>query len=643
MRKNLLKNILTFCGFGLAFGALNAQITTWTGSADSAFENAANWDLGVIPNGNTRALIPSGSNVIYNVPLSSVDAANTNSYITHLNMEVDATLTVSEKLWVYSNNGSPLPGETRVDGNYSGGNLILQPGADMNFRRNFYWGTATNAGTITVNGGVINNKNAFIIGENGNGKLTLNDGTVSVEDGDFIVGGYVGYGSVTLNGGLMINRRENRNLALDARADRAGAGHITIDGGTLELTGDKVAGIEAMVLDGKLKAVAGKKINIELIPAVAEDPFADPPVVAAPARTIVTAVASVPKEVAYLTKSKSMDPTASAVNNDAIIRMLQGDPNFNVTIVVDPASNIDLSSYDLVIAQETFGSGDAIWNESLAIKNITVPTIYNKTYALLGSKGHITDANTAIVEPSDATPALSITVPSSVRRQDPLFSGIDFSGGDNIQIFNSLAADNGADTGTKGFQILTGIDIANNTIGGGTLHATVVDPTYTPTVPVDGTDLNADIVFNELRAGVQIGENALDVLQAPVIAFSMNYGAIAKGDGANLTSEALTIWRNAAYHLTGMMSPATLYINPALGLDDVASVSKVSTEVKAIGNRIYVSNVKSASEINIYSITGALVKSFKTTENTDFSFKSGIWIATVKTFEGQKSVKLLTK
>jgi hypothetical protein len=635
MKKTLLRNILMLCGFGLTFGALNAQTSTWTGSVDSAFENGGNWSLTTMPNGDTRAQIPSGSNVLYNVALSTLDGANTQSYITHLNMEADATLTVSEKLWVYSKNGTAF-GEGVVDGNYTGGNLILNTGADMNFRRNLYWGTSTNAGSITVNDGVINNKNAFVIGENGNGTMTVNGGTVSTDAGDIIVGGYTGYGSITLNGGFL---KPKPSISLDTRADRVGAGHITIDGGTIEFTNDLSALVNGWILDGKLKAVAGKKINVEVIPAIAEDPFADPPVVAAPARTLITAVASAPKEVAYLTKSKTMGAGASAVDNDAIIRMLQADANFNVTVIVDPSSTIDLSSYDLVIAQETFGSGDAIWNESLAIKNITVPTIYNKTYALLGSKNHITDANTAIIEPT----ALSMTVSSSVRRMDPLFSGIDFSGGNDVQIFNALSNDDGSVGGAKGFQILTGIDIANNTIGGGTLHGTVVDAAYTPTVPVDGADLNADVVFNELRAGVQVGENALDVLQAPVIAFSMNYGAIANGDGANLTSEALTIWRNAAYHLTGMMSPSTLYANPALSIEDNRSVSNVSTDVRAIGNRIYVSNVKSASEINIYSITGALVKSFKTNEDTDFNFKSGLWIATVKTFEGQKSVKLLTK
>lgn len=632
MKTTLLKNILTFSAFAFSVGTLNAQISTWTGSADTAFENAANWSLGTIPNGDTRAYLPSGSNVVYDIALFDLDPANTNSYITHLNLEKDATITVSKKLFIYSRNTTPLLGESVIDGNYTGGNIILNTGADMNFRRGFYLGTNTDTGTITINDGTFNNNFVLAIAQNGNGTLNMNGGTISNQSQNIVVGGYNGYGTVNLNGGTM---KPVPTLSLDDRADRPGAGHITIDGGTIELTNDLLATATAWIIDGKLKAAAGKKINIEIIDAVGEDPFADPPVAAAPAKTIITAVPAAAREIAYLTKTKTMGAGASMVNDDAIIRMLQADPNFNVTVVVDPASSIDLSGYDLVIAQETFDPSDAIWTGSLGIKNINVPTIINNTRAWASGSSTITDADATVLESTE----LAITVADAVRRADPLFSGIDFSAGNNIQIFNALSNDDGTNGGTKGLQILNNIDIkqgTTNAIGGssGTLHASITADVITPT---------AAVVFNELRKGTQIGENALDVLQAPVIAFSMNYGAIANGNGSNLTSEALTIWRNAAYHLTGMISPNTLYINPSLGVSKYDTASNVTTNVKAVGNKIYVSNVKSTSEINIYSITGALVKSFKTTEDTSFNLRAGLWIATVKTFEGQKSVKLLTK
>ena len=78
---------------------------------------------------------------------------------------------------------------------------------------------------------------------------------------------------------------------------------------------------------------------------------------------------------------------------------------------------------------------------------------------------------------------------------------------------------------------------------------------------------------------------------------------------------------------------------------DVLSVDKaslVTTNVNANGQRIFVSNVNSETEIHIFSITGALVKQIKTNSNTDFTMKPGLWIARIKTSKGEKSIKLVT-
>lgn len=71
--------------------------------------------------------------------------------------------------------------------------------------------------------------------------------------------------------------------------------------------------------------------------------------------------------------------------------------------------------------------------------------------------------------------------------------------------------------------------------------------------------------------------------------------------------------------------------------------NSVSSRIMAIGSTIHVSNVKSATQVDIYSITGARVKSFNTNNNTSFDFNSGLYIATVTTSEGQKSVKMVVQ
>ncbi|RXP46877.1 T9SS C-terminal target domain-containing protein [Lutibacter sp. HS1-25] len=78
-----------------------------------------------------------------------------------------------------------------------------------------------------------------------------------------------------------------------------------------------------------------------------------------------------------------------------------------------------------------------------------------------------------------------------------------------------------------------------------------------------------------------------------------------------------------------------------LAVNNVAS--PVTTNLYANGNSIFVTNVKSSSEIKIYSMLGALVKEVETSEDTNFNIASGIYIATIKTFEGQKSVKIIVQ
>ncbi|MFH6767898.1 pectinesterase family protein [Gaetbulibacter aquiaggeris] len=79
----------------------------------------------------------------------------------------------------------------------------------------------------------------------------------------------------------------------------------------------------------------------------------------------------------------------------------------------------------------------------------------------------------------------------------------------------------------------------------------------------------------------------------------------------------------------------------ALGIDDF-KVGSTSVKVSGYNNKIHVSQVKSKTNINIYSITGALVKSIQTNVDTSFDFENGLWIVAIKDAVGQKTVKLIT-
>ncbi|HSD08857.1 hypothetical protein, partial [Flavobacterium sp.] len=86
--------------------------------------------------------------------------------------------------------------------------------------------------------------------------------------------------------------------------------------------------------------------------------------------------------------------------------------------------------------------------------------------------------------------------------------------------------------------------------------------------------------------------------------------------------------------------PQLITNDPSLGIKKYQPQSAVN--VFGSKNKIAVSNVKSKSQVLVYAITGALVKSFEIDSDTNFDMKSGIWIVVVQAEDGQKAVKVMT-
>ncbi|MCF6130397.1 T9SS type A sorting domain-containing protein [Flavobacterium sp. AS60] len=89
------------------------------------------------------------------------------------------------------------------------------------------------------------------------------------------------------------------------------------------------------------------------------------------------------------------------------------------------------------------------------------------------------------------------------------------------------------------------------------------------------------------------------------------------------------------------MNFAKLSVETGLGIDDVKE--EALPVFYTNGNQVFLSNVKSNTTVSIYSITGALVKTIKTNNDTSFELSTGLWIAKVKSEEGGKTVKLVVR
>lgn len=335
------------------------------------------------------------------------------------------------------------------------------------------------------------------------------------------------------------------------------------------------------------------------------------------------------KKVLYVTNSAFTPVTgASAIDNDPIIRMLNSDANFTVTVLKTDTNGttpaVVLTGYDLVIAQETFGSANNIWKPTgpLGIKNLTIPVIYNKVFALTNGRA-VTETNTAVTQ----TGNLSVTV-DPTKQSNPIYSGITFSS-NSISLYSSTASNTGG-TGTNSIDVLNNLDISVT----GTLLAS------TPEV------VNADqaVVINDIPANTQLGTASTDVLPSRMIAFGFNYGAIIKGDGTNISSEALTIWRNAAYVLTGLTVPTTLYINPALGVNENTLASDgVSVSPNPTSGLVTVNSASAIKTITVFDSTGKQVSASKT-NTVDLSHQAkGIYLVQVQTENGSTTKKIVVE
>ncbi|MEO8236905.1 MAG: T9SS type A sorting domain-containing protein [Flavobacterium sp.] len=82
-------------------------------------------------------------------------------------------------------------------------------------------------------------------------------------------------------------------------------------------------------------------------------------------------------------------------------------------------------------------------------------------------------------------------------------------------------------------------------------------------------------------------------------------------------------------------------VNAGINLATGDFEKDLSLDIFSIKNQIYVTNVLSNTDVKVFSIAGALIKSVKITENTSFELNSGLYIVRVKSAEGEKSVKVL--
>ena len=302
-----------------------------------------------------------------------------------------------------------------------------------------------------------------------------------------------------------------------------------------------------------------------------------------------------PKKVGYFTFQKDMDLSAASVQIDPIIRMLQADTNFIVTVNATTATDTaDLSGYDVVVVQESYNSSSAILTPkgALGFKTIPVPFVYNKTYSMRNGRGFSGNAVGSGSETEGTADRSYVYLRVDAANQsNDLFKGVTFDG-DTVAIFKTGADDAGLTVGNTRFKAL------NYALGAAIVDATTKDTLDNTLLGVPAminpAHTNITVCVNDIPAGTQLSVDTLgdgQVLQARMIALGMNFGAICGAYGSNMTEAGLTIWRNAVYIAAGLPVP-----------DEPAEFQGWKIGVFTLEGKVLVSTAAPANQDPIYTM-----------------------------------------
>lgn len=111
---------------------------------------------------------------------------------------------------------------------------------------------------------------------------------------------------------------------------------------------------------------------------------------------------------------------------------------------------------------------------------------------------------------------------------------------------------------------------------------------------------------------------------------------------AAVVNGTVYIYGDQACNLYRVKVTGPLGTTTVLGTDDFQSQSTL--KVVAANRQVNISNVISSTEVNVYNMTGALVKTLKIDADTTFDIpNSGLYVVNVKSAEGEKSVKVAIK
>lgn len=229
------------------------------------------------------------------------------------------------------------------------------------------------------------------------------------------------------------------------------------------------------------------------------------------------------KKIAYVT-----DPNgATYINDTKILPALKADTNLTVTEINGSQTGIDYSPYDCIVFSEVPGSTAA---GVLALRGINKPLLMMKVHAYKVATGAWGWSGTTTAYGENTTETNVVVADKS----HPIFTGVNFINGNEVQMLSSVAA-------SKGITYMNPALFTNPANGTVTSVATVKNNTTQSSI----LEMPAGIVI----AGTTVPQNFIQV-------------GINSTSYANVTPDGVKVVLNAVYYLTQLLQKTTLSLCP---------------------------------------------------------------------------------
>lgn len=244
---------------------------------------------------------------------------------------------------------------------------------------------------------------------------------------------------------------------------------------------------------------------------------------------------------------------------------------------------------------------------SYTFQNMLTPTAMNAWYP-----GTVTAGSTGVNLPA----AIDITV-----------GLLRWTGGvnsDRLRVLDTNISrwDTGASAGTANYSYLTGRMYVNSANASGRGLWITLTAGQEITIIARADAAGGVLNFNSQTAPLDTAMTEYHFTAATAGEYQI-YGSVGKPSFYRL-------------YLGNVITPTTALANKSFQkLSDVTVFAK--------DNKIFLSNLKSKTQVNVYNVLGALVKTAQVDADTSLDIDSGVYIVNAKSADGEKSVKVIVQ